>query len=90
VDEHRSSRDSLRRARHFAAAAAQVYDNTSAARTISAGVNIPIRTSEAITSSAEDGRIFRGVVDQDVFDVNGRIAIPRGLDGRADGQTRQR
>jgi hypothetical protein len=59
-------------------AAAQVYDNTSAARTISAGVNIPIRTSEAITSSAEDGRIFRGVVDQDVFDVNGRIAIPRG------------
>ena len=59
-------------------AAAQVNGNTTAARTISAGVNIPIRTSEAITSSAEDGRIFRGVVDQDVSDANGRIAIPRG------------
>jgi hypothetical protein len=61
-------------------AAAQVYNNsnTTAASTISSGVNIPIRTSETITASSEDGRIFQGVVDQDVYDNNGRIAIPRG------------
>lgn len=59
-------------------AAAQVYDNAAAASTIASGVNIPIRTSEAITSTSEDGRIFRGVVEQDVYDVNGRVAIPRG------------
>jgi hypothetical protein len=59
-------------------AAAQVYGNTAAARTIAEGVNVPVRTSEAITSTAEDGRIFRGVVEQDVFDVDGRVAIPRG------------
>ena len=38
-------------------AAAQVYGDRGGARTIAAGVNVPIRTSEAITSSAEDGRI---------------------------------
>ena len=61
-------------------AAAQVYDNggSAAAATISAGVSIPVRTSEVINASTEDGRIFNGVVDQDVFDDNGRIAIPRG------------
>ena len=59
-------------------AAAQVYNNDTAASTITAGVNIPIRTSEAISASTEDGRIFRGVVDQDVYDTNGRLAIPRG------------
>ena len=59
-------------------AAAQVYGNRGAERTIAAGVNVPVRTSEAITASAEDGRIFRGVVDEDVLDVNGRVAIPRG------------
>jgi hypothetical protein len=59
-------------------AAAQVYNNTSAASTISAGVSIPVRTSDVINASTEDGRIFTGVVDQDVFDDNGRLAIPRG------------
>ena len=28
--------------------------------------------------SGADGRIFTGVVDQDVTDLNGRVAIPRG------------
>jgi hypothetical protein len=41
-------------------------------------VNIPIRTSESIDARAADGRVYAGVVDQDVFDVNGRVAIPRG------------
>ena len=58
---------------------AQVYDSSRRGpSTIAAGVNIPIRTSEAIAASTEDGRIFTGVVDQDVMDVNGRIAVPRG------------
>ena len=59
-------------------AAAQVYNNTSAASTISAGVSIPVRTSEVINSSTQDGRIFTGVVDEDVFDNDSRLAIPRG------------
>jgi hypothetical protein len=57
---------------------AQVYDSTSAASTIRAGVNIPIRTSDLIDASAADGRIYTAVVDQDVYDSNGRVAIPRG------------
>jgi len=56
-------------------AGAQVYDSAS---TIPAGVNIPVRTSEAIDARAADGRIYTGVVDEDVFDANGRVAIPRG------------
>ena len=60
-------------------AAAQVYNNNySAASTIASGVNIPIRTSAAIDASTADGRIFTGVVDQDVLDQNGRVAIARG------------
>ena len=46
--------------------------------TIPAGVNIPVRTSEAIDARAADGRVYTGVVDEDVFDANGRVAIPRG------------
>lgn len=57
-------------------AAAQVYNNSPA--TVAAGVNIPVRTSETINASAADGRVFTGVVDQDVYDVNGRVAVPRG------------
>jgi hypothetical protein len=60
------------------AASAQVYGPRGGAQTISAGANIPVRTSEAIDASTEDGRIFTGVVDQDVTDVNGRVAVPRG------------
>jgi hypothetical protein len=58
-------------------AGAQVY-TPAAASTIAAGVNIPVRTSEAIDEKTLDGRVFTGVVDQDVTDLNGRVAIPRG------------
>jgi hypothetical protein len=57
-------------------AAAQVYGDT--ASTIAAGASIPVRTSETIDASAADGRVFTGVVDEDVRDLNGRVAIPRG------------
>lgn len=59
-------------------ASAQVYNSADAASTIAAGVNVPVRTSEAIDAKAVDGRVFTGVVDQDVYDTNGRVAIPRG------------
>jgi len=59
-----------------APAAAQV--RSGGASTIATGVNIPVRTSETIDASTADGRIFTGVVDQDVYDVNGRVAVPRG------------
>lgn len=58
--------------------AAQVYRPSDVASTIAAGVSIPVRTSEAIDASAVDGRVFTGVVDADVTDSNGRVAIPRG------------
>jgi len=57
---------------------AQVNYGGAAASTIPAGVNIPVRTSEAIDARAADGRIYTGVVEQDVFDANGRATIPRG------------
>jgi hypothetical protein len=54
---------------------AQVFTPES---TIPAGISIPVRTSGAIDANAADGRIYTGVVDADVTDSNGRIAIPRG------------
>jgi len=48
------------------------------ASTISSGVSIPVRTTDMIDANAADGRIYTGVVDSDVTDVNGRVAIPRG------------
>ena len=57
-------------------ATAQVYNR--AASTIAAGVNIPVRTSETIDATTADGRVFTGVVDEDVRDLNGNVAIPRG------------
>jgi hypothetical protein len=59
-------------------ARAQIFNSTDASRTIAAGVDVAVRTSEMIDANAADGRIFTGVVDQDVSDTNGHIAIPRG------------
>ena len=56
-------------------ARAQVY---SSASTIPSGVSIPIRTTGAIDAKAANGRVYTGVVDADVTDTTGRIAIPRG------------
>lgn len=47
-------------------------------RTIGAGTSISVRTNETINVKASDGRVFTGVVDQDVTDANGAVAIPRG------------
>jgi hypothetical protein len=37
-----------------------------------------VRTSEKIDVRNNDGRVFRGVVEQDVADASGRVSIPRG------------
>ena len=42
------------------------------------GTTLQIRTTETIDTQVMDGRIFRGIVDSDVRDVQGRLAIPRG------------
>jgi len=47
-------------------------------RTVAAGTNISIRTGELIDARNNDGRVYRGVVDQNVMDQSGAVAIPRG------------
>jgi len=48
------------------------------AGTIGTGTTISVRTSENINVKRNDGRVFTGVVDQNVMDTNGRVAVPRG------------
>jgi hypothetical protein len=45
---------------------------------IDPGTSIQVRTTSAIDESTTDGRVFTGVVDEDVRDTSGRLAIPRG------------
>jgi hypothetical protein len=47
-------------------------------RTIGTGTTITVRTNETINAKKSDGRVFTGIVDQDVTDANGSVAIPRG------------
>jgi hypothetical protein len=42
------------------------------------GTTVSVRTNEPIDVNTTDGRVFTGVVDQDVIDGNSRLAIPRG------------
>src|SRR5688572_30153677 len=58
-------------------------DDASAQRSravIDAGTTIAVRTTETINAKDSDGRVFTGVVDQDVVGRNGVVAIPRGSD----------
>ena len=45
---------------------------------IEPGTVVAVRNDETIAANRVDGRIFTGVVDQDVRGTNGRLAIPRG------------
>jgi hypothetical protein len=48
-------------------------------RTIPAGTTIEVRNNDAIDSAtAEVGQTYSGVVEREVVDANGRVAIPRG------------
>jgi hypothetical protein len=46
--------------------------------TIDAGTTVKVRTVETITADDSDGSLFEGVIDQDVVNRNGAVAIPRG------------
>lgn len=49
-----------------------------ALETIPPGTSIPVRTNERIdVKNADDGRIYSGLVERDVLDTNGNLAIPR-------------
>ena len=48
------------------------------AGTIDAGTTITVRTNEQINAGNSDGRVFSGVVDQEVINRSGNVAIPRG------------
>jgi len=48
--------------------------------TIAAGTTVKVRTVEDIQSNRSDGRIFPGVVDEDVRDTRGSVALPAGTD----------
>jgi hypothetical protein len=45
---------------------------------IDPGATIQVRTTRPIDASTVDSRVFTGIVDRDVRDANGGIAIPRG------------
>ena len=46
---------------------------------VAAGTEITVRTNDSIeTKDANDGRIYSAVVDRDVLDQSGQVAIPRG------------
>ena len=45
---------------------------------IPAGTRVSVRTARAIDERDTSGRVFTGVVDSDVLDGRGRLAIPRG------------
>jgi hypothetical protein len=49
-------------------------------RAIDAGTNITVRTNGRIHAERSDGRIFTGVVEQDILDRQGGIIIPKGSD----------
>jgi hypothetical protein len=56
---------------------AQTYRSSAV---VDAGTNIVVRTNESIDTNDSDGRVYLGVVEQDVMDRNRRVAIPRGSD----------
>ena len=43
---------------------------------INAGTFIAVRTTQTITSNRADGRMFNGVVNDDVWDDYGRLSVP--------------
>jgi hypothetical protein len=45
---------------------------------VPAGTEVTVRTNDGVDSRDPDGRIFTGTLDRDIFDRDGRVAIPRG------------
>lgn len=49
-------------------------------RVIAPGTNVTVRTNESINVRQASGQVFSGTVQQEVFDRDGNIVIPRGAD----------
>jgi hypothetical protein len=60
------------------ASAQAIYQPGGIIGTIDAGTMINVRTNEPINARNAEGRVYSGVVNQDVLDRHGRLAIPRG------------
>jgi hypothetical protein len=61
----------------------QEAETPRASMQVSAGTEVVVRTNEAIDStSAEERQTYSGVVENAVFDADGRTLIPRGSDAR--------
>src|SRR5215218_3349132 len=45
---------------------------------IEPGTAIPVRTTQAIDSSTPDGLVYTGIVDEDVMNREGGVALPKG------------
>jgi hypothetical protein len=45
---------------------------------VPAGTTVQVRTTEPIDTQTMDGRVFRGIVENDVRDAQGNLAIPSG------------
>jgi hypothetical protein len=45
---------------------------------IPAGTTVQVRTTEPIESNTMDGRVYKGIIENDVRDAQNRLAIPRG------------
>jgi hypothetical protein len=56
-------------------AAAQAW---TALSRIESGTSVQVRTTEAIDANAIDGRIYKGTIENDVRDTQGRLAITAG------------
>jgi hypothetical protein len=60
-----------------------VYASRNSMREIPAGADLTIRTNEEINAtSAAAGRTYSAVLDKDVMDASGNIAIPKGSEAR--------
>ena len=45
---------------------------------VPSGTTIQVRTTETIDSESIDGRIYRGIVENEVRDAQGEVAVPQG------------
>jgi|SRR5579862_932536 len=52
------------------------YDAYTRPQRVEAGQFVTVRTEQPIETNRRDGRVFRGVVDRDVWDQYDRLAVP--------------
>jgi hypothetical protein len=62
----------------FGATAQAQPDRWQPATQISSRTTVAVRTTEPINVNNADGLVFHGVVDNDIMDTQGQLAIPRG------------